>query len=89
MLAAKRSPAASLRTHSTAARPPQSSRRRRNSLRVAAFEQLGREVEERAILVAHARAAIGSVERGLDDGILPGVQVPRAGDAHVDAVCQH
>ena len=61
MLAPKRLPVASLRTHSAAARPPQSSggeamrsamSRPRNSV--------GREVEERAVLVAHRGAARGA-----------------------------
>ena len=66
------------RAHSTAARPNHSSggaARYLASYRVKAF---GNEIVERAVHVAHGRAAFCSVKGRFDDSVASGMQMPRA-----------
>ena len=50
-------------------------------LTVAALEPVSDEIEEGAILVAHFGSALSAVKAGADVRVLPGREVPRAGDS--------
>src|SRR4051794_19165742 len=54
----------------------------------SATESLGLEVEERAVHVAHRRAAAGSIKTRLDYRILAGVEIPGASQVHDRATGQ-
>src|SRR3954451_19354046 len=55
---------------------------------MGSLQQIGGEVEERSVLIAQLGAGGGTVKTCFDDGVLPCVEVPRAGNSNLDTIGQ-
>jgi len=63
-------------------------RRRGQPIALTAAQEVGRKVEEGAACIAHFRAGLGAEESCRDHCVIAHIEVPRAGQAHIDATVE-